>query len=215
MFFDPYDSYNSRLAVAVSYARIFHAVPNAPAVDVYLNNKIITRNLGFGNFTEYLSVQPGYYETELYRAGSRNDLLVKENIFINPSSIYTIAATNYPAKINLLQILEPKGPFIPGKFFIRFGHLSPNSPNVDLTLANGKKLFTNVPYKKITGYIPLSSGTYNFRINSSETGELVLNVPNINLRGDRFYTIYAIGLLGDRPPLHVVIPLDGNSYLNL
>ncbi len=214
MFFDPYSTY-SRVAVPISYARIFHAVPKAPAVDVYLNNKIIAKNLRFGDFTEYTSLQPGHYEVQIFKAGSRTDLLLRENLYVNPSSIYTIAAIGYVSSISLLPILEPKGPLIPGKLFIRFGHLSPNSPNVDLTLYDGKKLFTNVPYKKVTGYIPLSPGTYNFKLIASDTGNLVLNIPNINLRDHRFYSIYAIGLLGDKPPLQVVIPLDGNSYINL
>ncbi len=212
MFFDPYIN-SSRLTSVVSYARIFTAVPKAPAVDVYLNNKIVARNLRFGNFTEYLSLESGNYQVQIFAAGNRNNLLLKENLYVSPSSIYTIAAIGYISKIELLPILEPKGPVIPGKFFIRFGHLSPNSPSVDLTLNDGRKLFTNVAYKKITGYIPLSPGTYNFKLFASSTGDLVLNIPNINLIGNRFYSIYAIGLLGDNPPLQVVIPLDGNSYL--
>lgn len=213
MFFDPYNSY-SRLTTTTSYARVFHAVPNAPAVDVYLNNKIIARNLSFSNFTQYLKLEPGHYDVQIFKAGSRRDLLLRENLYINPSSIYTIAAIGYVSSIGLLPVFEPKGPLIPGKFFIRFGHFSPNSPNVDLTLNDGRKLFTNVPYKKVTGYIPLSPGNYNFNLRSTSTGDLVLNIPNINLKAGRFYSIYAIGLLGDKPPLQVVIPLDGNSYLS-
>lgn len=213
MFFDTYNNY-SRLPASTSYARIFHAVPKAPAVDVYLNNKIVAKNLGFGNFTNYLSLESGHYQVQVFTAGSGTDLLLKETLYVNPSSIYTIAAIGYISKIELLPILEPRGPLIPGRFFIRFGHLSPNSPSVDLTLNDGRKLFTNVTYKKITGYIPLVQGGYNFKLLASSTGDLVLNIPNINLLGNRFYSIYAIGLLGEKPPLQVVIPLDGNSYLH-
>jgi hypothetical protein len=212
MSFDPYSDYY-RLQSLVSNARIFHAIPNAPAVDVYLNNKRIAQNLRYGNFTQYLPLQPGTYTVKLVNSTKPSEILLTKNISVNGSSIYTIAAVGYFPKIDLQPILEPKGPIIPGKFFIRFGNLSPNSQNLDLTLIDGTQLFNNIPYRGITDYIPLNAGKYNFQIKDSKTGTLLLNVPNIDLRMSKFYSIYSIGLINDRPPLQVVIPLDGNSYI--
>jgi hypothetical protein len=212
MYFDSYSN-DSRLQPSLSNARIFHSIPNAPAVDVYLNNRRVVQNLHYGDFTKYLPLRQGSYNVKLTPFNQPNKTLLTKNININDSSIYTIAAVGYVPKIDLQTILEPKGPVIPGKLFLRFVNLSPNSKPLDLSLINGRKLFTNVPYRGVTDYIPLNPNKYNFQIKDTKNGNLLLNVPNINLRENRFYSIYSIGLVGDKPPLKVVIPLDGNSYL--
>ncbi len=92
--------------------------------------------------------------------------------------------------------------------------MSPNAPNVDVA-SGGNKIFTNVPFKKVTDYIQVNPGAYNFDVNVSESGARVLYAPNIRLLPNRIYTIYAVGLAGQNPPLQVLIPLDGNSYLKV
>lgn len=71
-------------------------------------------------------------------------------------------------------------------------------------------MFTNVSYKEVEDYIPLRPGTYTLEVKPTGSEEIVLFVPNVKLTPDRFYTIYAIGLVENTPPLQVVIPFDGN-----
>lgn len=115
--------------------------------------------------------------------------------------------------MDLLSIEDVRHPKIPDKAFIRFGHLSPEAPTLNVVLPNGNTLFSNVSYKQITPYIPVDPGTYTIEARSSSSDERILYVPNIRLRGDRFYTIYAVGNLSKPPELQVLIPLDGNSYI--
>jgi len=43
----------------------------------------------------------------------------------------------------------------------------------------------------------------------------MLYVPNINLKSDKYYTLYLIGLVTNFPAPQMLIPLDGISYLNI
>lgn len=196
-----------------SYIRILHASPNAPAVDIYANNKLIAKNLPYKKFTEYLNVAPGEYKVQVYPAGTYNKPILNTTIEIAPNSIYTVAAINMLKDLQLFPIIEPHRALSPSVAFVRFGHLSPNTPNVDITLPDGKKVFKDVEYKEVTGYLPLAPGNYTLQARPTGTNTIILNVPNINLKPNRFYTIYAVGLLNDNPPLEVLIPLDGNTYL--
>jgi hypothetical protein len=198
-----------------SYIRVFHASPDAPAVDVYANNNIIARGLSYRNFTEYFQVVPGNYNITVYPAGQLTNPVLVTNANIPSGTIHTAAAIGRLSDISLFLVPEPIIPIPPNKLFIRFVHLSPNAPNVDIALPNGNILFRNIGYKQITNYLSVDPNTYTIEVRPTGTNTTVLYVPNITLYPNRFYTFYAIGLANDSPPLQVLIPLDGNSYIKL
>jgi len=198
---------------ATSYLRVFHASPDAPPVDVYANGTKLASNLFYSGFTEYMPVPAGRYNVRVFPAGQTMNPVINTDVQIPPGTIITAAAVGRVADIELLPIQDPVIPIPTGMTSLRFGHLSPNAPAVDIVLPDGTKLFTNVGYKQVTNYVPVFPGTYSIFVRPAGTGQNVLYVPNINLSRERFYTIYAIGLVGEAPPLQVVIPLDGNSYI--
>ncbi|MGF7059090.1 hypothetical protein HNR33_002770 [Brassicibacter mesophilus] len=197
----------------VSYVRVFHASPDAPAVDVLVNNRPVATDLKYKEFTNYLPFYPGRYSIKVFPAGNRTNAVIDTEVNVPPGSIYTLAAVGKLNEISLLPILDPRMPIPSGKVYIRFGHLSPNAPKVDVRLSDGTTLFRNVGFKEVTRYIPVDPGTYTLEVFPAGTNRRVLYVPNVTLKGNRFYTVYAVGLAGGRPPLQVLIPLDGNSYL--
>lgn len=215
MFSCPYYSYGGfyRLTEPESYVRILHASPNAPAVDVYVNNRPVFRNLSYKNFSDYVSLPPGLYNIKVFPAGTKTKAVVDTNLFIPGQKIFTVAAIGNAPNISLLPIEDVRRPKIPNKALVRFAHLSPNAPNVDITLPNGTVLFSNVGYKDVTQYIPVDPGVYTLEAREAGTNKKVLIVPNIRLSPNRFYTVYAVGDVSKAPGLQVLIPLDGNSYL--
>jgi hypothetical protein len=196
-----------------SFIRVFHASPNTPPVDVYVNDKIVVSRLPYRGFSNYLQVAGGRYNVKVYPAGKKDVAVINTDVDIPAKSIITAAAIGTLPSVSILPVLEPTFNRTPGKVYVRFAHLSPNAPNVDVTLPDGRKVFTNIGYKKVSDYIAVNPGTYTFNVNASSNGQRVLFVPNVKLLPNRIYTIYAVGLVGETPPLQVVIPLDGNTYL--
>lgn len=217
MNFCPYYVPNPNLQLrqneTVSYVRILHAAPNTPAVDVYVNNNPVAKNVRYREFTKYLSLLPGVYNIKVYAANTTSNPVIDLNTNIPARSIFTAAAIGLPNQVSLQLIPEPHLQRLPGRVYVRFAHLSPNTPNLDITLTNGTKLFSDVQYKEVTDYIPLKPGVYNIQAKVTGTNNIVIRVPNIKLLPNRYYTLYAVGLSGGKPPLQVLIPLDGNSYL--
>lgn len=196
-----------------SHVRILHASPKSPAVDIYLNENLIIRNLPYKKFTEYLPVLPGTYNIKIFPTGVTTNPVIDRNINVTPNSIITVAAIGLLPNIKLLPILDPKLPKQPGLVNVRFVHLSPNAPSVDITLPDGKILFEDVEYKEITDYLTVKPGLYTFQVKPTGEETIVLTVPNQRLQPNRFYTIYAIGLVNDEPSLQLLTALDGNSYI--
>ncbi len=197
----------------MTYVRLLHAIPNAPAVDVYLNEDLVVEGLAYSKFTSYLTVEPGDYVVEIFPTGTGDMPLIRTELSLPDKKIFTVAAIGLPTSSSLYPIEDPMIQLEKGKLGLRFGHLSPDAPPVDIQTDNGDILFNNVSYKQVTDYQILDPETYTVNVVPTGTNNSVLMVPNVKLRKNRFYSIYAIGLVGDQPYLQVVIPLDGNSYL--
>lgn len=197
-----------------SFIRVLHASPKSPSVDIYINNVPTIRDLRYRGFTEYLPISAGNYNIKIYPTGNRTDLILEQSVTIAPNKIVTIAAIGRdPSTLSLLPILDPKINIDNSKVYLRIAHLSPNTPPVDIVTSTGITLFKNVSYKQLQGYIPLPPGIYSVDVRLADTTTSILYVPNIRLSANKFYTIYVVGLLNDEPPLQVLIPLDGNSYI--
>jgi hypothetical protein len=127
---------------------------------------------------------------------------------INANSIFTIAAVGMLNTIGFLAISDSNMQMKQGNAMIRFAHLSPNAPAVDITLPNGTVLFSNVSFKEVVPYIAVPAMNYTLQVRVAGTPNVVLTVPNINLSPDNYYTAYAIGLVGKTPELQAKLLMD-------
>ncbi|UPG64055.1 DUF4397 domain-containing protein [Metabacillus endolithicus] len=84
-----------------SFVRVFHASPDAPGVDVYVNgNKAIT-NLVFQETTDYLQLPYGRYTIEVYPTGETTQPVLREQLSLTRNTYYTVAATGRVANLKL------------------------------------------------------------------------------------------------------------------
>jgi hypothetical protein len=193
---------------SMGYVRVLHAVPDAPNVDVYANDKIIAKNLAFGENTPYTPISAGNYEISLYVAGKKDTPVMANRLVIGNDTILTVAAVGTLKTIGFLSIPDSNMPMESGKAMVRFAHLSPNAPAVDITLPNGTILFRNVSYKQLTPYISVPPMNYTLQVRVAGTPNVVLTVPNVNLEQNKRYTVYAVGLVGQKPELEALLLLD-------
>ncbi|KOA19218.1 hypothetical protein CLHOM_23240 [Clostridium homopropionicum DSM 5847] len=208
MFYCPYASMMNdyyRARQSNSYIRIFHASPDAPPVDVYANGNLIAKNLTYKEFTQYIPVSTGSYNITVYPSGQTTNPIINSNIYIPENAVFNVAAIGNLPNISLYTIPEPTAAQKFGRPCIRFIHLSPNAPAVDIKLSDGTKVFNNVGYKDITDYACVPSGTYTFTVSPAGTNNVLLTVPNIRLEPDNYYTIYAVGQVGKDPTLEVIV----------
>lgn len=196
-----------------AFVRILHASPDAPAVDIYANDQPLVKNLKYKEFTEYLDVPAGAYSIKVYPAGTKSKAVINTNLNLNSETISTVAAVGKVSDIQLLPINDPILPKEPSKTYVRFAHLSPNTPAVDITLPDGTVVFQDVSFKEVTEYAAIDPGRYTLQARPTGSSDIALTVPNILLKPNRFYTVYAVGLIGENPPLQVLIPMDGNTYI--
>ena len=191
-----------------SLVRVFHAAPQAPNVDVYVNDQMVFSNLAFGDFTRYVYLDEGEYNVSVYLAGQKDRPVINQMVDVPSQQIFTIAATGNLDNLGLLVVPDKvsKSPS-PNYSSMRIIHLSPNAPAVDI-LVDGDTLFEDISFGEGTDYVDLNSGTYNINavLNSDKSVVLPLKVT---LNPDKIYTIY---IIGNPPSLQAVQVVDGNTY---
>ncbi len=212
MYYYPYNNMqmnrwyrNTPTNQADSYIRLFHASPGAPAVDVYSNGNLIAQNLGFKGFTPYLPVAAGNHKIKIYPAGRRENPIIDTDVYIPKGTIFNIAAVGDYPKTSLYYIPEPTVAQNFGRPCIRFIHLSPSAPKVDVKISDDGKVFSDIGYKDITDYVCVPTGTYTFNVTPTGSNDVVLTIPNVKLEPNNYYTIYAVGKPGSQQPLQAVV----------
>jgi len=82
-----------------------------------------------------------------------------------------------------------------GKAHVRFVHLSPDAPAVDVAVTAGPVVFSNVAFRGYQGFTPLNAGTYNLEVRVAGTATVALPLPGITLEAGKIYTVFARGFL--------------------
>lgn len=213
MFFCPYAhrTFNSRKLNLTSTVRLLHAAPNAPNIDIYVNDKLFIGNLSYSEFTKYMTVPSGNYNVKIYPVNETVKPLIITDVNLEPNYVFTGAVIGTLPDLSLLPIPDPANPNTFGTACIRFVHLSPNAPAVDVTLQDGTMLFKNVKYKDYTLYVCVPQETYTFQVKVSGTDQAALTVSNVQLIAGNYYSIYAVGLLDKNPALEALLSTDYNS----
>lgn len=184
---------------AKNYAKVLvaHASPNAPAVDLLVDNsKVNATGLGFPNNTGYLSVEAGTRSIKVNATGTLTTV-IEANLDLVKDVNYSIFAVDSVSKIAPLVITDDLTSPASGKAHVRFVHLSPNAPAVDVAVASsGTVVFGNKKFKEFTNFTALDAGDYNLDVRVAGTSTVALVLPKITLEAGKIYTVFAKGFLG-------------------
>ncbi|MCA1054542.1 DUF4397 domain-containing protein [Rossellomorea aquimaris] len=187
-----------------SYVRVLHAVPDAPNVDVYINANRVLRDVAFKDISDYLTLPAGKYHIDIYPAGTGVSTLISKKVKIEPGKVYTLAAAGTSNKLQLLPYLDdPAVP--PGETKLKFIHLSPDAPSVDIGVKGGDTVFADISYKEASDYLTLTPMTVNLEARKAGTKDKVLDIPNVKLEPNQSYTVVAVGLVEGTPELEVLL----------
>jgi len=198
----------------MAYARFMHGAPGTSNFDVYAGGTRMYSNLNYGMYSDYLYMQDGLNQIALYPAGSMLNPLVSSYYTLSPGGYYTFALSGYPGGVTMLHLPTQLPTLTSGQSYVRVVHLSPNAPNVDVTLPDGTVIFSNVGYNARTGYVALSPGTYSLLVSPTGTNQVVLTIPSLTLAPGTAYTVAVMGLAGSLSnPLRAVVAQDGAGTL--
>jgi hypothetical protein len=191
-------------AAETAKVNVVHASPNAPGVDLLVDGaKVNTSPLTFPNNTGYLSVNAGARNFKVNVAGTATTV-IDVTPTLTKNANYTVFAIDSVSKISPLLLVDDLTAPAAGKAHVRFVHLSPNAPAVDVSVEGqlaGAGLFLNRTFNKtITpaqyAFTPVDAGTYDLEVRVAGTTDVALSLPGIVLTAGKIYTVFAKGFLG-------------------
>lgn len=191
------DDENTTAPTPTSKANVLvvHASPDAPGVDLLVDNTVAGTNLTFPNNTGYLQVNAGTRNVKVNVSGT-STTVIQADLNLMENKFYSVFAVNQVSAIEPLVLEDNLTNPASGKAHVRFIHLSPDAPAVNITLTDGTIVFGNVAFKGSVDFTPLDAGTYNLQVRDAATNStVVLDLPNITLQAGKIYTVFAKGLL--------------------
>lgn len=200
-----------------SFIRFLHASPGAPDVDIYVDGNMVVKDLDYTEVSKYLPVGPEDMHIQVFPAGDTTSPVIDTEVNIPPSERITISIIGTLPNINLLPILLSVEPVDTPTVLLRVVHLSPNTPQVDVTVTDGV-MFNNLEYKQVSEFVTIPPGSYNIQVRLSGEDEIVLT-SEIELLEGKAYTVNILGLLEENPPLEIIyykdqIPFIGSNTVD-
>lgn len=177
-----------------SLVKVVHASPDAPGVDLLVDNTVAGTNLTFPNNTGYLTVPSGTRNVKVNVTGTMTTV-IEANVPFMQDKNYSVFAVNSVSNIEPLLIEDDLTAPAQGKAHVRFIHLSPDAPAVDITLTDGTVVFGNRAFKDFTAFTPLDAGTYDLQVRVAGTTTVALDLPGITVESGKIYTVFAKGFL--------------------
>ena len=197
----------------LGYIRFLNASPVETRVDIYANGRKVAADLRYQDFTEYMKVFPGWYRIAVYRTGTITNPLAVLRLQVQPNGIYTVAVIGLAEDLSAMAIDDSRRVLNPNRAYVRFVQLSPTAPAMD-AYWDDRLVLSDLQYQEVSRYLTTSAGSHNLKMRDSSTGEILVEHPDVNLKGGKAYTIYVVGSRAERAGLQVLIPLEGVTYLD-
>ncbi len=177
--------------------RVVHASPDAPAVDVLVNGKAALTNVKFFTASDYLELPAGSYELAVVPTGKTEPKVIDaKGVKIEAGKAYTVAATGLLANIKATILADDLTPPAAGKAHVRIIHFSPDAPAVDVKVANGPTLVSNLAFPSASKYIPVDAGSYDVQVvPTGASTPVVINAKGLKLEAGKIYDVFATGAL--------------------
>jgi hypothetical protein len=181
-------------AADTAKVRVLHASPDAPAVDVYLNDTKVDAltNVPFGVISDYLDIPAGTQNVKVYATGTMDKPVIDADLTLEAGKMYTVAATNEVAKIEAQVLVDAPNPTA-DKAQVRVIHFSADAPAVDIAPKGGDPIISALEYPKATDYLALDGGTYDLEVRLAGTTTVALDLPGVAIENGKAYSVFAIG----------------------
>ncbi|MGG0576531.1 DUF4397 domain-containing protein [Priestia aryabhattai] len=172
--------------------RIVHASPDAPAVDIFVDDKALVEGAKFKDVSNSLPLSAGSHKVEVYEAKTKGtkDSIIEATLVVDGGKSYTVAAVNKAENLELQAFTNNKQG-MDGKASLRVAHLSPDAPAVNVGPKEAAPLFKDLSFKSISGYQVVNPGSYDLSVSTAD-GKEILSLPGTNLQSGKNYTVLAV-----------------------
>lgn len=196
--------------------RAFHASPDAPAVDIVVNDNFaapLVEDFEFTQVAGYVPVPPADYNIKVAAANTMN-AVINADVTLDAGQFYDVLAVGPLASIAPL-VLNDDPRVVNTHAKVRIVHASPTAQDVDIYVtAPGTDIttvtptFSVIPFNASTGYVSLPAGSYDVTVTPAGTTDPAIGPANFVFENGDVVTVVAIDAAGGGAPLGVIVTND-------
>lgn len=195
--------------------RIVHASPDAPDVDVSIDDETVLEDVSFGTVSDYLDLSEGTHTVTVTLSDDPEEVVYEDEFEVEAGESYTAAATGEvteDAETSFEPVVLSDNATEPAddEAAVRLAHFSPDAPAVDVTVEeSGDVLFEDVSFREATEYATVPEGDYTLEVRPAtedNDGDVVATF-DVTAEGGTAYTAFAVGYV-DTEAAGVDAPFD-------
>lgn len=167
--------------------RVIHLSPDAPNVDVFLNEagSAAVNDLGFAEGTPYVTTPAGSYRIDLAPTGGSvgDAVLTKNGVMLEGGRRYTAVALDEVSQLDALALEDNFDGLANGNIRVRPIHAAVAVGQVDIwnipSTGSPTLLYENVDFSVVGTYLDLPAGAYilGFDVNDDLSPDVVFSIP--------------------------------------
>ena len=205
-------------AVETANVRVAHLSPNTPAVDIWLDGKVVDslKNVSFKAVSPYLKIPIGKHDIAVYVAGTTTNPAIDVKGLNLEKKSYTVGAigllSGTGAQALRANVYLDDLTTNTTKARVRVIHASPDAPAVDVGVkgdAPAAAVVKNISFPDATtAYLELPAAVYPLEIRPTGTATVAFSFNTPALEAGKVYTVFAVGRLGTAGEFGVVAAGD-------
>jgi len=199
--------------------RVIHVSPDAPAVDVIVNDDFdnpILESVPFPVFSDFISVPPDTYNVKVTAENNPGAIVIDADVILEAGRQNSVYAVDVLANIGpYILVDELRGVATEAK--VRIAHLAPTAGLVDIYVtAPGADIaaltpsFADVDFRDETGYVGLEAGSYDVTVTVAGTKDAAIGPAPISVVAGGVYTAVARDAAGSGAPFGLILLDDFN-----
>jgi hypothetical protein len=196
--------------------RVVHASPDAPAVDVLVDDAAALSNVEYLTASDYVELADGAHNVKVNAAGT-STTVIDADVDLADGTDYTVIASGLLEAIQPIVLEDDNSTPAAGTARVRAIHGAPSAPAVDVYVtAPGADLeaaspaLSNVAFGAVADYLEVPAGDYQVRVTPAGTKTVVIDSGALTLTSGQVRTAIAVDAPGGGAPFDLLILDDLN-----
>ena len=178
----------------VALVSIYNASPNSPALDIGIDNRQLNiYPFDYTDYTGYLRFFTGSRNISFTPANANNVVVDTAFQFV-ANRAYSLFAVDDYEDLKVLRLEDSSDSPSEGKAKIRFIHLSPDAPGLQLSADDqNSNIVDETAFLDASSFVEVDANSYSFMITSPNDANIDLSIPNVSLQQGYYYTVLVRG----------------------
>jgi hypothetical protein len=194
--------------------RFLHGSPDAPDLDVFVNDDLEWADVGYLEGSGYHNIPPGEGNLKV-NVSDTTQTLVDELATVEKHTPYSLIVVGFEAHMEALLLEDDDTPPDTGNVRVRVVHGSPSQPALDVYITEpdvplqyATPTLQDVEFKGFSPFVEMSEGEYRIRITLSGETEPIYDSGMVTLDEDSISTAVVVDAVSGVSPVSLVVLTD-------